>query len=100
MALTGEYSPTRAQVTLMMLASADFILAGALSGALAALLISWLSWRSIFGAIGPAALALAALLALQGSLRFLAARVDPDDMVFHDGKKFDADDERARPAVA
>ena len=76
MALTGEYSPARIRVTLMMSASSGFILGGALGGGLAAILIPSFGWRSVFfvGAIAPAMLVVAMILALPESLEFLVVR--------------------------
>lgn len=76
MALTGEYSPVRIRVMLMMLASSGFVLGGALGGALAALLIPSFGWQSVLvaGAAAPAALVLATSVALPESLQFLVAR--------------------------
>ena len=76
MALTGEYSPARIRVTLMMLASSGFILGGALGGGLAALLIPSFGWQSVFfaGAVAPAALVGVMVLTVPESLQFLVAR--------------------------
>ena len=75
-ALTGEYSPRRARVTVMMVVGNSFSAGAALGGFLAAQLIQLYGWRSVFyfGGVVPLAISFIMLLALPESLQFLALR--------------------------
>ena len=73
-ALSGEYSPHKARVLVMMLVGNFFNLGAALGGFLAAWMIPLYGWRSVFylGGVVPLGLSLAMLLMLPESLPFLA----------------------------
>ena len=75
-ALSGEYSPHRARVLVMMLVGNFFNLGAALGGFLAAWLIPLYGWRSVFyfGGIIPLAISAAMLVLLPESLPFLALK--------------------------
>src|SRR5580698_9654017 len=76
MALVGEYSPTRARVTAMMVVSNGFTLGAAFGGPIAAWLIPNYGWRGVFyfGAVTPLAIAVLMFFLLPESLQFLALR--------------------------
>lgn len=73
MALTGEFSPAKVRVTVMMLVSSGFVIGGALGGGLASALIPAFGWRAVFytGAIAPAVGAIVMVCILPESLEFL-----------------------------
>jgi AAHS family 4-hydroxybenzoate transporter-like MFS transporter len=75
-ALSGEFSPARMRITLMMVASSGFILGGAVGGAIAAALIPAYGWASVFivGAASPLLLGMAMLAALPESIQYLAVK--------------------------
>jgi len=76
MALSGEFSPLRYRVTLMMIVSSGFIVGGAVGGFIAAALIPAFGWQAVFyaGAIAPAVAALILSLAMPESIQFQVAR--------------------------
>src|SRR5579863_5285647 len=76
MALVGEYSPTKARVTAMMVVSNGFTLGAAFGGPVAAYLIPRYGWPGVFyfGAITPLVIAVLMLFLLPESLQFLALR--------------------------
>jgi MFS transporter, AAHS family, 4-hydroxybenzoate transporter len=76
MALVGEYSPSKARVTAMMVVSNGFTLGAAFGGPIAAYLIPHYTWRGVFyfGAITPLAIAVIMIFLLPESLQFLALR--------------------------
>ena len=76
MALVGEYSPSRARVTAMMVTSNGFTLGAAFGGPIAAYLIPHYGWRGVFyfGAITPLLIAVLMIFLLPESLQFLALR--------------------------
>jgi AAHS family 4-hydroxybenzoate transporter-like MFS transporter len=76
MALVGEYSPTRARVTAMMVVSNGFTLGAAFGGPIAAWLIPNYGWRGVFyfGAMTPLVIAVLMFFLLPESLQFLALR--------------------------
>ena len=75
-ALSGEYSPHRARVLVMMLVGNFFNLGAALGAFLAAWLIPLYGWRSVFyfGGVIPMAISAAMLVLLPESLPFLALK--------------------------
>ena len=72
-ALSGEYSPRRLRVTIMMIVGNGFTAGAAFGGFLAAWLIPRFGWRSVFylGAVAPLLIAAVMILALPESLQFL-----------------------------
>lgn len=76
MALVGEFSPSGARVTRMMLVSCGFTVGAAVGGFVSAALIPAFGWQSVFlvGGLVPAALGLAMLLWLPESIQFLVLR--------------------------
>ncbi|MGF6373503.1 AAHS family 4-hydroxybenzoate transporter-like MFS transporter [Paraburkholderia sp. RAU6.4a] len=83
MALTGEYSPRRIPVMLMMLVSCGYVLGAAVGGLITAAMIPALGWRSVFLAGGAIPLGLGMLmwLALPESIQFLIFRQRGDSRV-------------------
>jgi AAHS family 4-hydroxybenzoate transporter-like MFS transporter len=76
MALTGEYSPRKQRIMMMMIISGGFTAGAALGGFISAWLIPSYGWRSVFyfgGAI-PLALALVMYFQLPESLQFMTLR--------------------------
>lgn len=71
-ALSGEYSPLRSRVTVMMVVANSFSAGAALGGFAAAWLIAHLGWRSVFlfGGTTPLLITLAMLFLLPESLQF------------------------------
>jgi AAHS family 4-hydroxybenzoate transporter-like MFS transporter len=76
MALSGEFSPIRSRVTLMMIVSSGFIIGGAVGGFLAAALIPAFGWPSVFyaGAVAPLVAAVILILAMPESMQFQVLR--------------------------
>jgi AAHS family 4-hydroxybenzoate transporter-like MFS transporter len=74
-ALSGEYSPQKSRVTVMMVVANCFSAGAALGGFVAAWLIPHFGWRSVFyfGGSVPLAISAAMLVLLPESLQFLAA---------------------------
>jgi MFS transporter, AAHS family, 4-hydroxybenzoate transporter len=76
MALTGEYSPKKNRIMLMMIISGGFTAGAALGGFLSAWIIPIYGWQSVFyvgGAI-PFFIALAMYFSLPESLQFMTLR--------------------------
>jgi AAHS family 4-hydroxybenzoate transporter-like MFS transporter len=73
-ALSGEYSPARSRVTVMMVVANSFSAGAALGGFAAAWLIAHLGWRAVFffGGTTPLLITLAMLLWLPESLQYCA----------------------------
>ncbi len=71
-ALSGEYSPLRSRVTVMMVVANSFSAGAALGGFAAAGLIAHWGWRSVFffGGITPLLVTLAMLFFLPESLQY------------------------------
>jgi AAHS family 4-hydroxybenzoate transporter-like MFS transporter len=76
MALTGEFSPARRRVSIMMLISCGFTVGAMLGGVLAAALIPRWGWDSVFYVGGAIPLAVAVLMALYlpESIQFLVLK--------------------------
>jgi MFS transporter, AAHS family, 4-hydroxybenzoate transporter len=76
MALSGEFSPLRYRVTLMMIVSSGFIIGGAAGGFIAAALIPAFGWPAVFytGAIAPLIIAVVLIFAMPESMQFQVAR--------------------------
>jgi AAHS family 4-hydroxybenzoate transporter-like MFS transporter len=76
MALSGEFSPQRHRVTLMMIVSSGFIVGGAAGGFIAAALIPAFGWQAVFyaGAVAPLIVAVILVLAVPESMQFQVAR--------------------------
>jgi AAHS family 4-hydroxybenzoate transporter-like MFS transporter len=83
MALAGEYSPSRARVTRMMLVSCGFTAGAAAGGFVSAALIPAFGWQSVFwvGGLVPALLAVAMLFWLPESIQFMVVRKRPFEQV-------------------
>jgi MFS transporter, AAHS family, 4-hydroxybenzoate transporter len=83
MALSGEFSPLRYRVTLMMIVSSGFIVGGAAGGFVAAALIPAFGWPAVFyaGAVAPLVVAVILFLALPESMQFQVARWKKLDQV-------------------
>jgi AAHS family 4-hydroxybenzoate transporter-like MFS transporter len=73
-AMTSEFNPRRRRATMVMIMFCGFSVGAALGGFLAAALIPYFGWRSVFIVGGAAPLLLAPILALRlpESVRFLA----------------------------
>jgi AAHS family 4-hydroxybenzoate transporter-like MFS transporter len=73
MALTGEYSPKRHRVAIMMITSNGFTAGAALGGFVAAWMLPTWGWRSVFyfGAAVPMLIAVLMIFALPESIQFL-----------------------------
>ena len=73
-ALTSEFNPRRRRATMVMIMFCGFSVGAALGGLLAAALIPYFGWRSVFVVGGVAPLLLVPILALRlpESVRFLA----------------------------
>ena len=71
-ALSGEYSPARSRVTVMMVVANSFSAGAALGGFVAAWLIAHYGWRSVFyfGGSVPVVITLAMLFLLPESLQY------------------------------
>jgi AAHS family 4-hydroxybenzoate transporter-like MFS transporter len=82
-ALTSEFSPHRRRATMVMVMFCGFSVGAALGGFLAAGLIPYFGWRSVFIVGGAAPLLLVPVLALKlpESVRFLALSGRADDRV-------------------
>jgi MFS transporter, AAHS family, 4-hydroxybenzoate transporter len=76
MALVGEYSPSKARVSAMMIVSNGFTLGAAFGGPIAAYLIPNYGWRAVFyfGAVTPLAIAVLMYFLLPESLQYLVLR--------------------------
>ena len=76
MALSGEFSPLRYRVTLMMVVSSGFIVGGAAGGFVAAALIPAFGWPAVFyaGAVAPLIVAVFLVFAMPESIQFQVAR--------------------------
>jgi MFS transporter, AAHS family, 4-hydroxybenzoate transporter len=76
MSLTGEFSPLRMRVTLMMIVSSGFIIGGAVGGFISAALIPAFGWQAVFyaGAVAPLLVAVVIVLAMPESLQFQVMR--------------------------
>jgi AAHS family 4-hydroxybenzoate transporter-like MFS transporter len=76
MALSGEFSPLRYRVTLMMIVSSGFIIGGAVGGFIAATLIPAFGWQTVFyaGAVAPLVAGVVLILAMPESIQFQVAR--------------------------
>jgi MFS transporter, AAHS family, 4-hydroxybenzoate transporter len=76
MALSGEFSPLRYRVTLMMIVSSGFIIGGAAGGFVAAALIPIFGWPAVFyaGAVAPLIIAIALIFAMPESMQFQVVR--------------------------
>lgn len=76
MALSGEFSPQRIRVTVMMIVACGFTIGAAVGGLIAVALVEWVGWRGVFvaGGIMPLILALVMMLRLPESLHFRVAR--------------------------
>jgi len=74
--MANEWSPRRHRSAMVTIMACGFALGAAVGGLLASYLVPRAGWESVFiaGAIGTAVLAVAVLLALPESLRFLALR--------------------------
>ena len=75
-ALSGEYSPKKSRVTVMMVVANCFSAGAALGGFIAAWLIPAFGWRSVFyfGGVVPLFIATAMIFMLPESLPFLAVQ--------------------------
>jgi AAHS family 4-hydroxybenzoate transporter-like MFS transporter len=73
-ALTSEFSPRRRRATMVMLMFVGFAIGAALGGLLAAAIIPYFGWRSVFivGGIAPLILAPILVFRLPESVRYLA----------------------------
>jgi len=82
-ALTSEYAPTRMRAALVTLMWSAFPLGGMMGGLLNSYLIPHAGWRAIFyiGGVAPLLLAVALLLYLPESIKFLLARRHDNDGV-------------------
>src|ERR1700722_19762802 len=82
-ALTSEFSPHRRRATMVMMMFCGFSVGAALGGFLAAGLIPYFGWRSVFIVGGAAPLLLVPILALKlpESVRFLALTGRANDRV-------------------
>jgi MFS transporter, AAHS family, 4-hydroxybenzoate transporter len=76
MALVGEYSPSKARVSAMMIVSNGFTVGAAFGGPIAAWLIPNYGWRGVFyfGSVTPLVIALLMFFLLPESLQFLVLR--------------------------
>jgi AAHS family 4-hydroxybenzoate transporter-like MFS transporter len=76
MALTGEYSPSRIRVMVMMLVGNFFTVGAAIGGFIAAWLIPQFGWRAVFyfGGAVPAVISILMIFLLPESLQFLVLR--------------------------
>ncbi|MEQ1884771.1 MAG: MFS transporter [Bryobacteraceae bacterium] len=76
MALTGEYSPKKNRIMMMMIISGGFTAGAALGGFLSAWLIPITGWRSVFyvGGAVPLLIALLMYFLLPESLQFMTLR--------------------------
>jgi MFS transporter, AAHS family, 4-hydroxybenzoate transporter len=83
MALSGEFSPLRYRVTLMMVVSSGFIVGGAAGGFVAAALIPAFGWPAVFyaGAVAPLVVAVILFLTMPESMQFQVARRKKLDQV-------------------
>jgi AAHS family 4-hydroxybenzoate transporter-like MFS transporter len=81
--LTSEYCPDRLRATLTNAMFCGFPLGAAFGGFLAAWMIPQFGWRSVLelGGIAPLVLAVAMLLLLPESVRFMVARAQPVEKV-------------------
>ena len=72
-AMTSEFNPRRRRATMVMIMFCGFSVGAALGGLIAAALIPWFGWRSVFVVGGVAPLLLVPILAwrLPESVRFL-----------------------------
>jgi AAHS family 4-hydroxybenzoate transporter-like MFS transporter len=93
LALSGEFSPARYKVTLMMTVSSGFIIGGALGGGISAVLIPTFGWQSVFyaGAIAPLIIGAIMIFALPESLQFLVLRRQQLDKVRNWIRRIDPD---------
>ncbi len=76
MAISGEFSPLRYRVALMMIVSSGFIIGGAAGGFIAAALIPAFGWPAVFyvGAVAPLIVAVALIFAMPESMQFQVVR--------------------------
>ena len=81
--LMSEYCPDRLRATLTNAMFCGFPLGAAFGGFLAAWMIPQFGWRSVLmlGGIAPLVLAVAMLLMLPESVRFMVARAQPADKI-------------------
>jgi MFS transporter, AAHS family, 4-hydroxybenzoate transporter len=81
--LMSEYCPARLRATLTNAMFCGFPLGAAFGGFLAAWMIPQFGWRSVLllGGVAPLALAVAMLLLLPESVRFMVARAQPVERV-------------------
>ena len=81
--LMSEYCPDRLRATLTNAMFCGFPLGAAFGGFLAAWMIPQFGWRSVLmlGGVAPLALAVAMLLLLPESVRFMVARAQPVERV-------------------
>jgi len=82
-ALTSEFSPHRRRATMVMAMFVGFSIGAALGGLIAAVLIPYFGWRSVFliGGIAPLLLAPFLVARLPESVRFLALAGNADARV-------------------
>ncbi len=108
-ALTSEVSPQHRRATMVMAMFCGFSVGAALGGPIAAALISYAGWRSVFLLGGVAPLLLAAVLTatLSESVRFLALKGNEDARIgrilghlfarpFHGATRFVVNEPRVR----
>lgn len=82
-ALVSEYAPARVRATMVSVMYAAFPLGGVIGGPLSAHVLAQHGWQAVFviGGLAPLALLAALWFLLPESVRFLAARQAPADLI-------------------
>ncbi len=83
MALSGEFSPQRKRISIMMIISCGFTVGAMLGGVIAAALIPHFGWQSVFyvGGAAPLLIGLAMLKYLPESIQFQVMKHGPADKI-------------------
>ncbi|MEP6964523.1 MAG: MFS transporter [Polaromonas sp.] len=83
MALSGEFSPQRKRISIMMIISCGFTVGAMLGGVIAAALIPHFGWQSVFyvGGVVPLLIGLAMLKYLPESIQFQVMKHAPADKI-------------------